>query len=649
MDELAVLKVAFTWHNLHLLNTTSSDGINVEYHGGSSWQQQLTNLIPTDDRLFQFLGGKKICLVLIITLYCCVLSILRIIVIFVATISFMCVTEALIYECDHYSSTGDYNLRHCTLHGVTVVHDAEDVDFSSEYPRPYWFEFQQSRMEEIPRSLFTTFPEMQTIDLRNTGIENINKFTFEKAKQLRHLVLHGNRLKVLNNFIFKGCDLLEWLDLSHNQLQEVKEKTFHDIPLVKELYLDHNRLVTLPEDVFGELPNLAVLSLNDNLLTTLGERIFGYSQLISLNLNFNQLRTIHLKDAHQSWQKVYLRGNLLTSVVLPSVAVEIDLSHNNLTTIEIPYEQMAVKLLDLSHNLFNNISNISSLSNLNTLDLSFNSLQSLPLTTFLKMNQLRELNLEATNLTTLEHGIFSQQYNLTRLDVSFNRLQKLDLTVLTAAARLEHLHIDGNNLTSIQYQRLPAMFPSLGYLGLFANSWNCSYLVDVVHFCRQHSIKVEPLKAYGTTLDASNVQGIYCKSTQESVLPVVAPIDHPLSGGKSSPGEFTNDQLLQMLRDMNRTTEQLLHEMVRSIHERAGNGGVVGAGSPAIVSASCTELHAYNYQVFILLILSVILIINVGFLLWIQHNANVRRAVDRTIIFRREQGASVQTALHEEL
>ncbi|XP_035916759.1 insulin-like growth factor-binding protein complex acid labile subunit [Anopheles stephensi] len=569
----------------------------------------------------------------------------RMFVIFVAVIlTCQCVTEALIYQCDHYTSLGDYNLRHCTLHGVTVVHDAEDVDFSSEYPRPYWFEFQQSSLEEIPRALFTTFPEMQTVDFRSTGIENINKFTFEKAKQLRNLILERNKLTVLNNFIFKGCDLLEWLDLSHNRLSEVKEKAFHDIPLVTQLNLNHNQLVTLPEDVFGELPNLAVLTLNHNLLTTLGEKIFDHSRLVAINLNFNRLQSIRLEDRHQSWQKLYLRGNLLTSVVLPATPVDIDLAHNNLTTIEAPYDTMAVESLDLSHNLFNNISNISSLANLHTLDLSFNVLQTLPLTTFLKMNQLGQLNLEAINLTTLEHGIFSQQYNLTWLDVSFNRLQKLDLTVLTSAARLEHLHIDGNNLTSIQYNRLPVMFPSLTYLGLFANSWNCSYLVDVVHFCRQHSIKVEPLKSYGTTLHASNVQGIYCKSAEESVLPAVAPVDHSMGGVKSSPNDLTIDQLLQMLREMNRTTEQLLQDLVRSVRQRPG-----AQGGPAIVAASYTELHAYNYQVFILLILSVILIINVGFLLWIQHNANVRRAVDQMIIFRREQGASIQTALHEEL
>uniref|UniRef100_A0A182P7Q3 Uncharacterized protein n=1 Tax=Anopheles epiroticus TaxID=199890 RepID=A0A182P7Q3_9DIPT len=559
-------------------------------------------------------------------------------------IALVSVIEAVIYQCDYYDRDGEYNRRHCTLHGVTVVHDAADIDFSSEYPRPYWFEFQSSQMDEIPRAIFTTFPEMQTVDFRETGIENINKFTFENAKQLRHLFLHRNKLSVLNNFIFKGCDRLEWLDLSHNQLQEVKNKTFHDIPTLTRLDLNHNRLVTLPAEVFWELPELAHLSLNDNQLVALDEETFFHSRIVALNLNYNRLRQVHLEDRFQTWQKLHLRGNLLTTVDIPSAPVEIDLAHNNLTTLCIIHPQNALESLDLSHNLFKDISNVSALDQLHTLDVSFNALQTLPLTTFLRMKRLSRLNLEATNLTTLEHGLFSQQNNLTWLDVSFNRLQTIDLTVLTAAAQLEHLHIDGNNLTSVEYRRLSSMFPSLAYLGLFANSWNCSYLVDLVHYCRQHSITVAPQKAYGTTLDTSNVQGIYCKSSQSSVLPVVAPVDHPIVSDDRVVTEFSIDHLLEMMQEMNKTTEQLVKEMMRAIHRRAESG----AGSP-VVTASCTSLHAYNYQVFILLILSVILILNVGFLLWVHHNANTRRAVDQMIIFRREQGASIQTALHEDL
>uniref|UniRef100_A0A182K0M1 Uncharacterized protein n=1 Tax=Anopheles christyi TaxID=43041 RepID=A0A182K0M1_9DIPT len=552
--------------------------------------------------------------------------------------------EAVIYQCDHFNGEGEYTVRHCTLHGVTVVHDAADIDFSSEYPRPYWFDFQHSNMDEIPRALFTTFPEMQTVDFRETGIENINKFTFENAKQLRHLFLHRNKLTVLNNFIFKGCERLEWLDLSYNQLQEVRNKTFHDIATLTRLDLNHNRLETLPADVFWELPALAHLSLNDNQLTVLDKQTFFHSQIVSLNLNFNLLREMHMEDRTQSWQRVHLRGNLLTTIDIPSVPFEIDVSHNNITEINVIYSHNQLQSLDLSHNQLADISNVSVLSDLHTLDVSFNPLNSLPLTTYLQMKQLSKLNLESTNLTALEHGLFSQQTNLTWLDVSFNRLQTIDLTVLTAASKLEHLHIDGNNLTSVEYERLSAMFPSLTYLGLFANSWNCSYLVDLVHYCRQHSINVAPLKSYGTALNTSNVQGIFCKSSQSSVLPVVTPVEHPMDT-KSSPGELSIERLLEMMQEMNKTTEQLVQEMMRAMHQRSDG---VGAGSP-VVTASCTALHAYNYQVFILLILFVILILNVGFLLWVHHNANVRRAVDQMIIFRRENGASIQTALHEDL
>uniref|UniRef100_A0A182NJP0 Uncharacterized protein n=1 Tax=Anopheles dirus TaxID=7168 RepID=A0A182NJP0_9DIPT len=558
-------------------------------------------------------------------------------------------SHALIYPCDHYDSVGEYNLRHCTLIDVTVVHDAEDLDFTSEYPRPYWFEFRAAHMTEIPRALFSTFPEMQTIDFGKTGIENINKFTFENAKQLRHLYLPHNVLTVLNNFVFKGCDRLEWLDLSHNQLQEVKEKAFNDIPTLVRLDLNHNQLETLPDKVFSDLRNLQQLLLHDNRLAVLGDDLFNDCPLHTFNLNNNRLKDFHNRDFHQSWKMVHLRGNLLTSVRLPYNAVTIDLSWNNLTAVEID-AIVQVQSLDLSHNLLTDIGNASVLHKIETLDVSFNSLRSVPLTTFLSMQQLSKLNLEATELTSLEHGLFSQQTNLTWLDVSFNRLQTLDLTVLTAAARLEHLHIDGNNLTSVEYARLPALFPSLTYLGLFDNAWNCSYLVDLVQFCRQNSINVAPLKSYGTALNTSNVQGIYCKSSRSSVLPAVTPVEHPMASAPPAPSDtYTVHQLVHMLQEMNYTTEQLMREMRRTMHPHPYSGANGSVGGSAVVSASCTALHAYNYQVFILLILSVILIINIGFLLWVQHNANVRRAVDRMIIFRRDQGASIQTELHQEL
>ncbi|KFB50511.1 AGAP007045-PA-like protein [Anopheles sinensis] len=556
---------------------------------------------------------------------------------------------AITYQCDHYE--GDtYNLRYCALFGVKIVHDAEDVDFLSEYPRPYRFEFFQSNLTEIPRSLFTVFPEMQSIDLTGTGIENINKFTFENAKQLQTLYLRENKLTTLNNFIFKGCDRLLWLDLSRNRLRELKEKAFYEIPTVATLDLSWNLLEKLPEDVFSTMEKLSSLDLSHNRLTGLSDSTFRSNPLITLDLNFNRIVRLNadLLSSLNSLTSLNLKGNVLKNITLSSFPKNIDLAENNLTLILLEPRQYTVVWLNLSSNALTNVANVSVLSNLRTLDLSFNSLNTLPLTTFLSLKVLNTLNLESTNLTSLEHGIFSQQTDLLWLDVSFNRLQTFDLSVLTAASKLERLHLDGNYLTALEYRWIAELFPSLTYLGLFANRWNCSYLIELIRYCRQKSISVSPLKDYGTVLHMTNVQGIYCLGSSGAQLPSVRPVQHwENNSASSSESEedstetttISSDQLLEMIRQLNQTTLQRMLKM-------EGERREIQSANAHPPDSSCTAMHAYSYQIFILLILSAILILNIAFLLWVQHNANARRAVDQMIVFRREHGGSVQTALN---
>ncbi|XP_058123162.1 carboxypeptidase N subunit 2-like [Anopheles coustani] len=558
--------------------------------------------------------------------------------------------DAITYQCDHYE--GDtYNLRYCALFGVNIVHDAEDVDFLSDYPRPYRFEFFQSNLTEIPRTLFSVFPEMQSVDLTGTGVENINKFTFENAKQLQTIYLRENKLTTLNNFIFKGCDRLLWLDLSRNQLSELKEKAFYEIPALATLDLSWNQLEKLPQDVFSTLAKLTSLDLSHNRLTGLSDSTFRSNPLITLDLNFNRLLRLgaDLLSSLNSLTSLNLKGNVLKNITLPSAPKNIDLAENNLTMILLEPRPYTVVWLNLSTNALSNVANVSVLNNLRTLDLSFNSLNTLPLTTFLSLKVLNTLNLESTNLTSLEHGIFSQQTDLLWLDVSFNRLQTFDLSVLTAASKLERLHLDGNYLTALEYRWIPELFPSLTYLGLFANRWNCSYLIELIRYCRQKSISVSPLKDYGTVLHMTNVQGIYCLGSSGAQLPSARPVQHVWEKESSSSSEseedstetttVSSDQLLEMIRQLNQTTLQrmLLMEGVQQAIQPMN-------AQPS--DTSCTAMHAYSYQIFILLILSAILILNIAFLLWVQHNANARRAVDQMIVFRREHGGSIQTALN---
>ncbi|EAT41232.1 AAEL007103-PA [Aedes aegypti] len=560
---------------------------------------------------------------------------------------------AIIYDCNNFLN-GVYNIRYCALSNVTVTHDAEEVVFRSEYPRPYYFEFSDSKLTEIPRIMFTSFPEMQNLDVTRSQVENINKYTFEQAKELRYLNISGNRLSVLNSFVFKGCDKLVRLDVSNNRLSEVKEKALHDLPKIDHLDLSGNLLEQLDEGLFSKLTLLSYLSLANNRISEIHDRMLENCTLIAF-LDLRRNRIHRLSDTFLS-SLTYLRvlvldDNRLTSLVIPQQLTKLLASKNNISSI---YAEDSTKsqlyLMTLSRNNLNDIRNITVLETLSILDLSFNPIGPLHLTSFLKLKKLNDLNLEATQLKTIEHGIFTQQSKLRRLDLSYNMLQKLDISVLTSTPNLETLFIDGNGLLDFNYEHIPELFPNLTYLGLFANSWNCSYLTSLVRFCNRNKITIGTSKNYGEITHLTNVQGIYCASSNKDRIQfqpslAISHLDENFSQEEDTQlklivanvtsTEFEYKlmvELLDMIRNVNASNADRLDEVQKMVL-RGGRG--------------CDASHAVGFQVFIMLILSMILVLNVGFLLYVQYNANARRAVDRMIIFKRGETASIQTQMED--
>ncbi|XP_050091846.1 toll-like receptor Tollo [Anopheles aquasalis] len=566
-------------------------------------------------------------------------------------------TRAIIYQCDHFERE-HYNVRYCALFNVTIAHFAADVDFLSEYPRPHRIEFFQSKLTEVPRTLFSTFPELLEINFDESGVEHLPRYTFEHAKQLQRLTLAGNELTSIGAFVFGGAERLQSLNVSRNRLKELKVQSFSDVFELNEIDLSYNQLESLPTDVFALLTKLKSLFLHHNRLTQLADGTLRNNLLATLDLSYNRLREFDTSRVMttEPTEVLRLRVNSLQTFTIPLITHLIDLSVNNVSVLlrTQPEQPCNVQHLNVSLNRLTNLVNVTDLSRLTTLDVSFNPLGNLPLTTFLSLPNLIVLNLEATNQTHLEHGLFSQQQRLVWLDLSFNRLEQFELSVLTAATGLQQLYLDGNALTSIDYGQLYELMPVLRHLGLFANHWNCSYLIQLMRYCKRHGISIEPSKPYATVLHLPNVRGIYCQSSPAARLPVFQPIGHsPIDENSLQDLQQQQQQqqqnqsttvpsvedksessarLLELMQQLNQTTLERIERIDRR----------------ATVTVGDVTLHAYSVQIFILLILSAILIINVGFLLWVQHNANARQAVDRMIIFRRQQGDSIETQLHND-
>lgn len=502
--------------------------------------------------------------------------------------------------------------------------------------------------------MFTSFPEMQNLDVTRCQVENINKYTFEQAKELRYLNVSGNHLTVLNNFVFKGCDKLVRLDLSNNRIVEVKEKALHDIAKIDHLDLSGNLLEALDENLFSRLTLLSYLSLANNRLTDLYDRLLENCTLIAyLDLRGNRIHS--LSDTFLK-SLTYLRilvvdDNKLTSLKIPSQLTKLSASKNKISEI---YAEDSTKSqlysLSLSKNNINSIYNVTILESITILDLSFNPIGPLNLTAFLRLKKLVDLNMEATQLQTLQHGIFTQQTKLRRLDISYNFLQKMDLNILTSMSGLETLFIDGNGLTEVNYEHVPELFPNLTYLGLFANAWNCSYLTSMVRFCNRNRIAVSSTKIYGEMTYLTNVQGIYCASSDKDrvqFLPSTA-----VSHLDENFGREEDAQLNLIVANVTSTEFEYklmveLLDMIRNVNTSNANRLEEVRRMALASDRGCESVHTTGYQVFIMLILTVILVLNVGFLLYVQYNANARRVMDRMIIFKRGETASIQTTMDD--
>ncbi len=114
----------------------------------------------------------------------------------------------------------------------------------------------------------------------------------------------------------------------------------------------------------------------------------------------------------------------------PSNIMDLDLSHNNISVIEVPFfEPIAneLKILNLSRNSLSEVSpdNIGQLRRLRCVDLSHNRLRVVEPTTFMASRKLRAAYLQHNKMADLSPTIFSSQTRLRYVDVSHNEIETL--------------------------------------------------------------------------------------------------------------------------------------------------------------------------------------------------------------------------------
>ncbi|XP_034017379.1 TLR4 interactor with leucine rich repeats [Thalassophryne amazonica] len=254
----------------------------------------------------------------------------------------------------------------------------------------------------------------------------------------------------------------------------------------QHLMCTNRGLRTVPKPTARVPEDVLVFSLGGNFIGNISAFDFTrYSNLIRLNLQYNQIQIIHPKafEKLSKLEELYLGHNLLSTIsagtLQPLKKLTVLYSNNNnikKITSELFANLESLVKLRLDGNAIELLQDsvFKSLTNLHHLHLESNRLQHVHRNAFSKLTSLRFLNLAHNKQTAVRNvltfaqlkalttlllseneiqyigsHVFQNLKKLSTLSLSNNRISHLDSEALKGLSSLRELLIDGNNLEEI--------------------------------------------------------------------------------------------------------------------------------------------------------------------------------------------------------
>jgi Leucine-rich repeat (LRR) protein len=301
--------------------------------------------------------------------------------------------------------------------------------------------------------MFCPLPDMSLYQmLESIGASGVESLLFE----------HSNLSDTLESSFLAGLENLTTLTLHSNGITTLPVNVFQDMHVLQYLDMKNNAL-QLPEHVFDPLSNLLTLELGGNQMRTLEVGIFrNLSRLYRLNLWGNNLQNL-TQDVFiglSSLQFLDLSSNKMTSISadlfanMPQLR-ELSLPNNNFTSLPDGLFSFTKNLIKLG--LYDNRQQLqhipprllANLTSLLVVYLSQCGITQLPEDIFWGSSAISNISLNSNLLTSLPADVFRDTVGLRNLRLGNNRLQSLPDGVFSRLDNLRVLELDHNRLTNI--------------------------------------------------------------------------------------------------------------------------------------------------------------------------------------------------------
>nr|XP_033337925.1 slit homolog 2 protein-like [Megalopta genalis]XP_033337926.1 slit homolog 2 protein-like [Megalopta genalis] len=326
-----------------------------------------------------------------------------------------------------------------------------------------------SKIKKIPGDAFNRFNgHLSKLELRDCGIEEIDVRAFHELYNLEYLSLKNNQLEAVDENLLRSLWNLKHLDLSHNNIYRIENGAFDNIPYLASLDVSENSMNCFGVEYMAErLRYLSSLNVANNPWTCLcGTKLAKF--LDARRIRYDKHSLLLKEDCYATDLPA------ITTTPPPVTSTPIPWNETTETTCVIVDDNAGIRYRCIGANL----QMLQALpADVTAIEFHEGHLTRLPAGCFSKFQNLRELVITNSGLTTIEQGAFDGANRLQNITIQDNPLEMIESSSFPLE-NLQRLDLRGNLIKYIAPNAFRQL-TRLEYLNLEGNDLKCIFTSDL--------------------------------------------------------------------------------------------------------------------------------------------------------------------------